>query len=477
MKNFREFVSSNKQISFRLLLPVCVIMLFGIMSLFFIQPSAQMQGVDPERADLAVSVVDSPDPVNAGSNVRYSIIIDNNGPNFARNVTFTTAVPANTTFVSLTQTGKFRFTCSTPPVGGTGNISCTTPTLINGRLEIILTVRVNPGTLNGTVIAINASISAQTTDPVAGNNTATATTTVTNVNNPPPCPANTLDFTGDRRADYVVFRPSNNFWYVNPSSAANNLSFTGQPFGNFATDVLTPGDYDGDGITDYAVWRRTTGTFFVLRSSTNTVVSQQFGQNGDKPVARDYDGDCRTDYAVVRQVGGTLVWYILNSGSNNSFRGEQFGANTDVEAPGDYDGDGRYDLAVYRGVGNQPATFYVKRSSDNTFTSSQFGIGSDLVVPGDYDGDRRTDYAVVRTGSSYQWYIWRSSDNSLYSAQLGAKPDLPTQNDYDGDGRTDISVYHPQNSTFYVINSANGATTFRTFGQNGDYPVANFDTH
>ena len=291
-----------------------------------------------------------------------------------------------------------------------------------------------------------------------------------------PAALNLLDFTGDARADYAVFRPSNNFWYINPSSAANN-SFTGQPFGDSTTDILTPGDYDGDGITDIAVWRRTNGTFFVLRSSNNTVAVQQFGQNGDEPVARDYDGDRRTDYAVVRQVNGTLVWYILNSGSNNSFRGEQFGAASDIVAPGDYDGDGRFDLAVFRGMGDQPATFFVRRSSDGGVIARQFGLASDLVVPGDYDGDGRTDFAVVRTGSAYQWFILRSSTNTSISVQLGAKPDLPTQNDYDGDGRTDVSVYRQQTGTFFVINSSNGSVTARQFGQNGDYPVANYDTH
>ena len=290
-----------------------------------------------------------------------------------------------------------------------------------------------------------------------------------------PAALNLLDFTGDARADYVVFRPSNNFWYINPSSAANGLMFTGQAFGNSATDVLTPGDYDGDGITDLAVWRRTTGTFFVLRSSDNSVAVQQFGQNGDEPVARDYDGDGKTDYAVVRRTGGQLIWFILNS-SNGSFSGEQFGVASDVVAPGDYDGDGKFDLAVFRGMGDQPATFFVKQSSNNAVTNKQFGLGSDLVVPGDYDGDGKTDYAVVRTGTSYQWFILRSSDNSIYSVQFGTKPDYTTQNDYDGDGKTDVSVYRPQTGTFFVLNSSGGVTA-RQFGQNGDYPVANYDTH
>ena len=441
------------------------------------------------RADLSVSISDSPDPVNAGSNLRYSIFLTNNGPGFATNVVLTIPIPANTTFVSLSSVAKLGFSCTTPAVGGTGNIVCTAPTLITGATVITLTVNVNAGTSNGTVITGSVSISSSTVDPVSGNNTATTTTTViggsgggTPTPTPTPTPPtarnaalNLLDFTGDARADYVVFRPSNNFWYINPSSAANGLMFTGQAFGNAATDVLTPGDYDGDGITDLAVWRRTTGTFFVLRSSDGTVAVQQFGQNGDEPVARDYDGDGKTDYAVVRRTGGQLIWFILNS-SNGSFSGEQFGVASDVVAPGDYDGDGKFDLAVFRGMGDQPATFFVRRSSDRAVTGVQFGLAGDLVVPGDYDGDGKTDYAVVRTGTSYQWYILRSSDNSMFSVQFGAKPDLPTQNDYDGDGKTDVSVYRPQNSTFYVINSS-GGVTFRTFGVNGDYPVANYDTH
>jgi subtilisin-like proprotein convertase family protein len=283
---------------------------------------------------------------------------------------------------------------------------------------------------------------------------------------------NVLDVNGDRRADFIVSRTVNgvnSIFFSRPDGSAGNVNF------GFPSDIFTPGDYDGDGRTDIAVWRPTNGTFYVLRSSDNATVSFAFGQNGDEPVARDYDGDGRTDYAVVRRAGGVMTWYIRNS-SNGTFTARQFGASSDVTAPGDYDGDGRFDLAVFRGAGDQAATFFVLGSTSG-FRAQQFGLGSDLVVPGDYDGDGRTDFAVVRTGSAYDWYILRSSNNTVQYTRLGTKPHLTVQNDYDGDGRTDVAVWDPIAGVFYIVQSSNGATVFNRFGQNGDYPVANYDTH
>jgi len=282
--------------------------------------------------------------------------------------------------------------------------------------------------------------------------------------------SNALDFTGDGRADYSVFRPSNGTVFV---SNPNNTSFAFQ-FGA-AEDIAAPGDYDGDGRADYAVFRPSSGTFFVRRTSDGSFTGAQFGQFGDEPVARDYDGDGRTDFAVVRRANGVMTWFIFNSATNTP-SGVQFGLDTDVVAPGDYDGDGRFDLAVFRGTGDNAATFFVQRSSGG-FTSAQFGVGSDLVVPGDYDGDGRTDYAVVRTGSTYFWYVLRSSDNTVQITEFGAKPFLTAQADYDGDGRTDIAVYNPANGFYFVRRSRDGVVIPFQFGAAGDYPIANFDTH
>ena len=121
-------------------------------------------------------------------------------------------------------------------------------------------------------------------------------------------------------------------------------------------------------------------------------------------------------------------------------------------------------------------TFYVARSSGGV-AIVQFGLGSDFVVPGDYDGDGKTDYAVVRMGSQYVWYILRSSDGVVQITPFGAKPHFTTQGDYDGDGRTDISTWDPITGQFYVLRSSGAGIIQFRFGQNGDYPVANYDTH
>ena len=44
-------------------------------------------------------------------------------------------------------------------------------------------------------------------------------------------------------------------------------------------------------------------------------------------------------------------------------------------------------------------------------------------------------------------------------------------------GKTDIAVYRPQTGTFTILRSTNNTTFSWQFGQNGDYPIANYDTH
>jgi hypothetical protein len=49
-------------------------------------------------------------------------------------------------------------------------------------------------------------------------------------------------------------------------------------------DMPAPADYDGDGVTDFAVWRPSEGNWYIIRSSTWQAVVTQWGTHADVPV-------------------------------------------------------------------------------------------------------------------------------------------------------------------------------------------------
>ncbi len=128
-------------------------------------------------ADLAVTNSGTPSVVSPGGNITYTQVVTNNGPQDAVNAAFIEAVPGNTTFQSLAIAPGW--SCTTPAVGNTGNISCTDPDFANAAVgTFTLVVQVLPGTVNGTQILDTASVSSGTNDPNLANNTASVLTIV-----------------------------------------------------------------------------------------------------------------------------------------------------------------------------------------------------------------------------------------------------------------------------------------------------------
>ena len=157
-----------------------------------------------------------------------------------------------------------------------------------------------------------------------------------------------------------------------------------------------PGDYDGDGKTDLAVFRPSTGTWYIKLSSSNyaDVGHNQWGAGTDIPVAGDFDGDGKTDLGVYRPSTGT--WYIVRSTTNYTTHvSRQWGLSGDIPVPGDFDGDGKADLAIVPPLDRRVVHPAVEHQLHDLRHRRTWGIGTDVPVPGDYDGDGKTDLAVV----------------------------------------------------------------------------------
>lgn len=250
------------------------------------------------------------------------------------------------------------------------------------------------------------------------------------------------NFDGNHRSDIVTWNAANGQWRrgdANFNSSSSIPTTTFQWGLGSLGDVPAPGDFDGDGKTDYTVFRNGEGQWYTFLSSSSSWAVFPFGAPGDIPIPNDYNGGGKTDYAVFRPSEG--VWYILFS-ETGQYAIHQWGTNGDRPVPADYDGDGRSDLGVFR---PSDGVWYYIRSSDSSFGIAQWGLGTDIPVPADYDGDGMADLAVYRSGT---WYIYRSHNNAVAILSWGAPTDLPIPVGQLGD-ISFPTVFRPSDTKWY----------------------------
>jgi len=128
------------------------------------------------QADLRVSVADTPDPVVAGDDLTYSLVVVNNGPSEAHGVTLTAAFPAGLTVrtilpsqggCGLSADGR-ALTCDIGRLGVTA-----------GDKQAVVSVRVHVAPSVRGTLALPVSARSDVADAVPANNTVTASTRVT----------------------------------------------------------------------------------------------------------------------------------------------------------------------------------------------------------------------------------------------------------------------------------------------------------
>jgi hypothetical protein len=271
------------------------------------------------------------------------------------------------------------------------------------------------------------------------------------------------DYDGDGITDMAVYRPNNpSVWFVLGSAG----TITSTQWG-IKGDIPVPGDYDGDGKTDIAVFRCTTGEWWVKKSKGGKLVVT-WGTCDTIPVPADYDGDGKTDIAVFNCT--THQWIIRLSSTGGTFI-DYWGNCGDLPVEADYDGDGRADLAVFRCDTNQ---WFIKYSSTGGYFVDWWGGCGMQPVPFDFDGDCRADIAVWAANTS-KWYLKLSSGVLSNSGEFrvdawGGKLDFPVPADFDGDAVADIATWGTTSGYWFVKGSILGPETV-LWGIPGDVPV------
>jgi hypothetical protein len=250
----------------------------------------------------------------------------------------------------------------------------------------------------------------------------------------------TDDIDGDGLADLVIWRASTGTWYwLTSSSHYAHAAAGGRQWGNQSLgDIPILADFDGDRRADLGIWRASTGTWYWLTSSSGYSYASaqgiQWGNAdlGDRPFAADFDGDGLSDLAIWRASTGTWYWLTSSTGyAYSSAGGKQWGSADfdDVPMVGDLDGDGLADLVVWRAA---TGTWYWLTSSSGYSYDESFarqwgnaGLG-DVARLADFEGDGTPDLVVWRETTG-QWF-WLASSSAFTESgvrSFGNPGDVP----------------------------------------------------
>jgi hypothetical protein len=303
------------------------------------------------------------------------------------------------------------------------------------------------------------------------------------------------DFDGDELSDIGFFRaPEPGLWGILQSSQSfdfnNALWFSWGQDG----DLPVPGDYDGDGKADPTVRRPPSGgqsaAILALLSSTGydygqaLIIPAGWPSLGDTPVPADYDGDGITDPAIWRESQG--VWIIpLSSGNYNTYIFASWGVSGDSPVGADVDGDGMADIGFYRA--SSGLWGFLKSSTGYSFGDPMwFSWGGPIETPmmADYDGDGLADPAFVTPpagGQSAAYRILLSSTDYDYGQALTIPAgwpslgDTPIPADVDGDGKADPGIWRESNGVWIIAKSSCSYSCyqFALWGQSGDVALPN----
>ncbi len=262
------------------------------------------------------------------------------------------------------------------------------------------------------------------------------------------------DYNGDGIDDLALWNPATGKWTIRDTVTKNYIVSYTYVFGSSGM-IPVPGDYNNDGKADLALWNPTDGKWYIQDVVTKAflVDGYAFGYSTSIPVPGDYDGNGIDDLALWNPSDG--IWYIRNAYPNHWLTvpaGYVFGSPTMIPVPGDYNKDGKADLVLWNPL---TGIWYGRNADANHWLAIKpagyvFGSPTMIPAPGDYNGDGKTDLALRETDGT--WYIQDVVTKNwlLNGYAQGNSSWIPAPGDYNGDGVDDLAFWRPSDASWFI---------------------------
>lgn len=236
------------------------------------------------------------------------------------------------------------------------------------------------------------------------------------------------DFNGDGRSDLIVVQSDGNNWVglANSNGTFNRVEGIGSMDGRRYTNgqtFFTTGDFNGDGLSDLLMIQRDgnhcvglslgNGTFSRLEY-TGTVEGRSHSNGNSMFTPGDFNGDGLTDFMVLQTDGNHYMGICLGNGTFTKveyvpgLEYRRYNRDRAFLTSGDFNGDGLGDISVIQENGDHWMGYskgnnqFIRSETLSGIEGRRYWANNTLFSAGDFTGDGITDVMVIQTDGN-QW--------------------------------------------------------------------------